>query len=74
VLTINLVGGVQAPCKAACDANGDGQTSGVADAVALLTANFIGGVAIPPPFPGCDTPAPGSDALLGCAITAAACR
>jgi hypothetical protein len=28
------------------DCNGDGQTKGVADAVALLTANFVGGVAI----------------------------
>jgi hypothetical protein len=53
-------------CRAACDANGDGGTSGVADSIHLLTARFLGGVEIPAPHPSCGQGALASDERLGC--------
>ncbi|MBI4582831.1 MAG: BACON domain-containing protein [Planctomycetes bacterium] len=48
------------------DCNGDGDISGVTDAITLLTANFLGGVTIPEPYPVCGESARPSDAILGC--------
>lgn len=48
-------------CADACDSNDDGQLD-IADAVRTLTYLFAGGVALPPPFPGCGTD-PSSDAI-----------
>jgi hypothetical protein len=48
------------------DVNGDGKTTGVQDAIALLTKNFIGGVTIPPPHPMCGELVSDKDTLLGC--------
>ena len=67
MLTRNFIDGtVETPCLAACDTNGDGDTSGVQDALELLTHNFLGGVAIPAPFPGCAPSELASDQDLGC--------
>lgn len=47
------------PCLAACDANGDGDFSGVEDALYTLRFNFRGGPPPPPPFPECGVDADG---------------
>jgi hypothetical protein len=67
LLSFLFLGGVAPPCRAACDANGDGQVVGnVTDAVHLLTFNFLGGPPPPAPFPAC-APGAAPDAGLGCA-------
>ena len=62
----NFLGGTRPSCLAACDANGDGQVSGVVtDAVYLLTFNFLGGSAPVAPYPECG-PGTEADKGLGC--------
>jgi hypothetical protein len=40
------------PCRAACDATGDGAVSGdTSDAISMLMAAFLAGPSLPPPFP-----------------------
>ena len=50
LVIFNFSGGEPPPCKAACDANGDGDTSGVSDAVWMLVHSFLSGA--PPVPPG----------------------
>ena len=66
MLRANFIGDVSVECKAACDTNGDGDTGGVVDALAILTKNFIGGVEIAAPFPHGGPGSLPSDEILGC--------
>jgi hypothetical protein len=53
-----------APCREACDSNGD-SLNDISDAIHLLMYLFLGGRAPPAPFPGCGED-PDPDASLGC--------
>lgn len=66
--------GAPVRCWAACDADGDGSTSGVSDPVYLLRFLFLAGPPPPPPFPSCGAPALPSDGTLGCEVPPAVCR
>ncbi len=66
LLTLNFAGGFSAPCRAACDVNGDGTTGGVTDAVALLGYSFLRGPAPVAPFPECGPGELATDSVLGC--------
>ena len=55
-----------APCWSACDANGDGATTGVSDAVYTLRFLFRSGPAPAGPFPACGPASLPTDAALGC--------
>ena len=73
-LLFHNFGGAPVPgCLAACDGNGDGDTSGVADAVFFLTYLFQNGTAPAEPFPGCDVSTLESDFSLGCEEPSVAC-
>ena len=65
LLDYNFGRGKAPPCMAACDANADGHVVGlVTDSVRLLQFFFLGGPALPGPFPLCGPePEPSS---LGC--------
>jgi hypothetical protein len=66
--------GASVPCWSACDADGDGSTSGVTDAIHLLGYVFAGGSPPAPPFPGCGVSFSASDLTLGCATAPIGCR
>lgn len=67
VLTFNFLGGVELPCAAACDANGDGEVFGVVtDAIAMLVFSFLGGPPPPAPFDACGPLTDPGDVSLGC--------
>jgi hypothetical protein len=54
LLQYSFTGGPRPTCLAACDANGDGVTTGeIADALYVLVYHFIGGPPPPAPFPSC---------------------
>jgi hypothetical protein len=53
-----------APCREACDSNGDSMND-ISDAIHLLMYLFMGGSAPPAPFPGCGEDLD-PDASLGC--------
>ena len=61
------VGSASNPCRDSLDVNDDGSIGGVADALALLIAEFVGGFVIPPPYPlpGLD---PTPDGRSGCSV------
>ena len=67
-------GGASMPCRSACDANGDGSTGGVSDAIHLLRYLFLQGPSPVPPFPSCGAPILATDAGLGCETASRACR
>jgi hypothetical protein len=62
------------PCRAACDANGDGGTGGVSDAVYTLRFLFRSGPPPVPPFPACGAPTLATDPGLGCETPPESCR
>ncbi|MBI4601424.1 MAG: lamin tail domain-containing protein [Planctomycetes bacterium] len=66
--------GASVPCLSACDANGDGSTGGVSDALHLLRYLFLQGPAPVAPFPDCGPPSLATDPVLGCAAPPAGCR
>ena len=66
--------GAPIPCLAACDADGDGETVGVTDALYLLRHAFADGPPPPPPYPACRTSPRASDPTLGCITPPVACR
>ena len=67
LLRFNFSGGPEAPCLAACDANGDGAVIGqVTDAVYVLQHNFLGGPEPVAPFPDCGLGTLSTDRQLGC--------
>ena len=66
LLNFTFLGGEAPPCRAACDANGDGDTGSVTDAVVILNFFFLGGGPPAAPYPACGPGALPSDARLGC--------
>jgi hypothetical protein len=73
-LLFHNFGSTPAPgCLAACDANGDGDVSGVTDTVYSLMYHFVSGSAPVAPFPACGLSGLGSDATLGCAQIPESC-
>ena len=66
LVIFNFSGGEPPPCKAACDANGDGDTSGVSDAVWMLVHSFLSGAPPVPPFPDCGNSTLAEDTRLEC--------
>jgi hypothetical protein len=74
MLTTLILPGFEVPCRAACDANGDGAFEPVSDAVFLLIFNWLHQGTIPPPHPGCGPASQPSDVLLGCAEPPVACH
>jgi hypothetical protein len=68
VLTFNFLGGVELPCVAACDADGDGEVFGVVtDAIYMLVHQILGGPPPPAPFGECGPLMNPGDLALGCA-------
>ncbi len=66
--------GASIPCLSACDADGDGSTGGVSDALHLLRYLFLEGLAPVSPFPDCGATSLATDSGLGCAVPPVACR
>ena len=65
-LRFNFTGSPAPECLAACDVNGDGDISGVSDAVWMLVYSFLGGAPPISPFPDCDVSPLTNDETLGC--------
>ncbi len=69
LLFFNYLGGVELPCRAACDAcdaNGDGDASGLGDAFYLLQYMFLAGP-VAPFGRGCGPGLLATDRMLDCA-------
>ena len=60
-----LFAGQAPPCRAACEADGDGELN-LTDVVFLLSGLFRGGGAPPQPFPVCAASLRASDIAVGC--------
>ena len=66
-LTWSFLNGPEPKCRAACDNDIDGIIGGnVSDAVIILNFNFLGGGALPAPFPDCGPSELQTDLDLGC--------
>lgn len=66
LLVYNFRGGTPPPCNAACDANGDGDTGGVSDAIWMLVHSFLQGALPVAPYPECGFSELARDEVLGC--------